>query len=760
MAHILSNPAFQETLKELSKAATPQNYADVAALGVIVLGSAGYLLRKYTWDKPDPYDYIWYERPQLKSGRVLNPNKETRNIAQKLDETNRDLVIFWGSQSGTAEGFANRLARECHHRFGLEAMAADLSDFDADTISLIPESKLAIFICSTFGEGDPSDNTAGLWDYLLRSNHVSLKNLRYFAFGLGNSNYKYYNRVIDVVVEQLDKFGARPMLPVGRADDAEGGTEEDFMAWKDQLFAVFKTELKLEEREISYEPTLVAVEDESLDSIDLHLREPIHPRDNPKAAAACSPIKPLTIRNPRELFHTKDRNCVHMELDLSNHVEVRYKTGDHLAVWPTNPDAEVDSLLAALGRASRAEIPISIKSLDPTLKVKVPTPTTTLALFRYYLEICAPVSRDTVLSLSPFAPTPEAKCFLWSLGRDKTTYAQYLSHTHLTLGRLLTLACPGQTWTSLPLSYVIETLPRLQPRYYSISSSSVISPRHPSITALVSTTPLTAPAVDNNNNTTAAPPPVIPGLTSTYLLAHAHHHPTNPSKASPHPNLPGLTYPLSLSSSSSSSSDSTTTATATPPTLYAHIRKSKFKLPASASTPLIMVAAGTGLAPFRGFVAERARLHSLSLSLSIASKGKGKSVGRMLLFFGCRRADEDYIYREEIEGWVRELNGGGGGEGDLLQVVTAFSREGGGGGGEPGRYVQDRVEERMEEVLGLLGEGGGASFHVCGRAGMAREVGRRVGEGMGRREGWGEGRVREWCEGLRRRGKWLEDVWG
>ncbi|KAL1631784.1 hypothetical protein SLS56_004305 [Neofusicoccum ribis] len=709
MAQLLSNPAFQETLKELSKVARPQSAADLAALGVFVLGSAGYLLRGVTWDKPDPYDHIWYERPQLKNGGTLNAKKETRNIAQKLDESNKDLVIFWGSQSGTAEGFASRLARECHLRFGLETMAADLSDFDAETIALIPESKLAIFVCSTFGEGDPSDNTAGLWDWLLKSNDVSLKNLRYMAFGLGNSNYKYYNRVIDVTVEALDKFGARPLLPVGKADDAEGGTEEDFMAWKDELFAVFKNELGLEEREIKYEPTLSTTEDESLEPIDLHHGEPVHPRDNPKAAAACSPIKPLTILNSRELFHTKDRNCVHMELDLTDHPEVKYKTGDHLAVWPINPDAEVDRLLAILGLSERRDIPISIKSLDPTVKVKVPTPTTAAALFRYYLEICAPVSRDTILSLSPFAPTAEAKSFLLTLGKDKSAYAAYLTHTHLNLGRLLTLASNSTPWSTLPLPYILETLPHLQPRYYSISSSSVISPRHPSITALVSTTPLPS-----------APP--IPGLASTYLLAHAHAQSGDP--APHHPNLSAsLRFDLAGPAQALAGGR-----------LHAHVRKSRFKLPAAGATPLVMAAAGTGLAPFRAFVAERARLAAV-----------GREVGRMLLFFGCRRRGEDDIYAEELGAWERGLGG-------RLRVVWAVSRE------EGGMYVQGRVAEEVGEVLGLLDEG--ANFYVCGRASMAREVGRVVGEGMGRREGWDEARVKEWSEGIKRRGKWLEDVWG
>ncbi|KAF2090285.1 riboflavin synthase domain-like protein [Saccharata proteae CBS 121410] len=706
---LLSQPALQEALATLLKTARPNSLADAAALAVVALGSAGYLLKGFTWDRPDPYIYQWYEKPQFRNGAIGNSKKETRNIAQKLEEAHKDLVIFSGSQSGTAEGFANRLAKECHLRFGIETMAADLSDYDAETIALIPRTKLVIFFMSTFGEGDPSDNTAGFWDWLNKKDSITLTNIRYMAFGLGNSNYKYYNRVIDVVVQALDRAGAEALLPVGKADDAVGATEEDFMAWKDQLFTFFKQDLHYEEREIKYEPTISVVEDESLEPIDLHHGEPVHARDNPKAAAACSPIKPLTIQNPRELFTTPDRNCIHMDLDLSEHPEINYKTGDHLAVWPTNPDAEVERLLKALGLSARSEVPISINSLDSTIKVKLPTPTTATALFRYYLEICAPISRDTMIGLAQFAPSPEAKDYLMNLGKDKPAYADFLTRNHLTVGRLLELASPSKAWDALPLSYIVETLPSIQPRYYSISSSSAIQPRKPSITALVSTTPLPA-----------APTQTIHGLTTNYLLALFQSLTT----AQPHPH--GLTYHLPGPANALASRK-----------LYAHIRKSKFKLPALGSCPIIMVAAGTGLAPFRAFVAERAKLAAI-----------GKPVGRMLLFFGCRNPTEDYIYREELEDLERALAG-------KLEIITAFSRV---EGGERKVYVQDRVRERKEEVLGLMDEG--ANFYVCGRAGMAREVGRRVGEEMGVVKGLGGTEVREWSEGLKRRGKWQEDVWG
>lgn len=138
-----------ELVEELSKYATPTGMADYAALAVIAGTSATYLSRGILWDQPDPYRHLAFERPQLKHGGQagVNANKETRNIAQKLEETGKNIVVFWGSQSGTAEGFAHRLAREISIRWGQESMTADLSDYDPVTITEIPSTKLAISSC-------------------------------------------------------------------------------------------------------------------------------------------------------------------------------------------------------------------------------------------------------------------------------------------------------------------------------------------------------------------------------------------------------------------------------------------------------------------------------------------------------------------------------------------------------------------------------------------------------------------------------------
>lgn len=695
-----------ELLDELFRYATPAGLADYAALAVVAGVSGAYISRGYLWDQPDPYAYLAYERPQLKNGGQAgaDANKQTRNIAQKLEESGKNIVVFWGSQSGTAEGFAHRLAREISVRWGQDSMTADLSDYDPITIKEIPNTKLAIFIVSTYGEGDPSDNTVDFWSWINKANDVSFPSLRYAAFGLGNSNYKFYNKVVNVIVEGLDKCGAQALMPVGKANDAEGATEEDFMSWKDQLFSVFKEQLGFQEVEAKYAPSLSIQDDESLDPIDLHHGEP-HVQADGKASQS-SAVRTLGISNPRELFTSSDRHCLHMELDLANQPELTYKTGDHLAIWPGNPDSEVELLLQALGTSERRDIPIHIKAIDSTTKVTIPSPTSTSALFRYYLEICAPVNRDNVHDLAQFAPTPEAKAYLLQLGQDKDNYARFINRTHLNFGRLLELACPGQTWSRIPLSYLVETLPHIRPRYYSISSSSVVSPRKPSITVIATTTPLPN-----------KPSELVHGVTSNYLLAISKQ---TQSQSHPH----GITYHLNGPSDALEGGK-----------VFAHIRRSKFKLPINGKTPLVMVGAGTGLAPFRAFLSERCQV------------SKNGDVGQMILFFGCRNPNEDFIYQQELKK-MQEVHG------DKLHVVTAFSRE----EGTPRKYVQDRVSEFGDDVVKLIDEGG--SFYVCGRAGMAREVEKAVGIIMRKAKVWSEDEVNNWIKAVKKKYKWQEDVWG
>ncbi len=117
--------------------------------------------------------------------------------------------------------------------------------------------------------------------------------------------------------------------------------------------------------------------------------------------------------------------------------------------------------------------------------------------------------------------------------------------------------------------------------------------------------------------------------------------------------------------------------------VYTHANKN-FKLPRSGETPLIMVGPGTGIAPFRAFVEERA-----------ANADTGKS----WLFFGDQHYTFDFLYQLE---WQQHLKSGA-----LSRLDVAFSRD-----QKEKVYVQHRMLEQSRDIWAWLEEG--AHFYVCG----------------------------------------------
>lgn len=119
--------------------------------------------------------------------------------------------------------------------------------------------------------------------------------------------------------------------------------------------------------------------------------------------------------------------------------------------------------------------------------------------------------------------------------------------------------------------------------------------------------------------------------------------------------------------------------------VYVHKNKN-FRLPEDASTPVIMVGPGTGIAPFRAFIEERAETGN---------------EGGSWLFFGDQRYSYDFLYQLELQDHLKE--------GSLTKLDVAFSRD------QPQKiYVQDRMRERAAEIWQWLEKG--AYFYVCGDA--------------------------------------------
>ena len=415
--------------------------------------------------------------------------------------------MFYGSQTGTAEEYALRLAKEAKSRFGISSLVCDPEEYDFNILDKVPSDSVIFFVMATYGEGEPTDNANEFMEFLMdpsvefSQGGSTLENLNYVIFGLGNKTYAYYNEIARKVDKRLQELGARKVGTRGEGDD-DKSMEEDYLAWKDGMWETFSSTMGIEEGGAGDVADFVVTEIES-HPVDKVYHGELSPRALLASASGTStPVGSYDAKNPypapvlasKELFAVDgERNCIHIEFDITGS-GMTYQHGDHVGVWPSNPDLEVDRILKILGLSDRRHAIVNIESLDPALaKVPFPTPATYEAIFRHYLDISATASRQTIAFLARYAPNDVARERLTSWGSSKEVYAEQVDGPALKLGEVLQAAAGDlldppfdqtSTW-EIPFDRIVSLLPRLQPRYYSISSSSKLHPSAIHVTAVI-----------------------------------------------------------------------------------------------------------------------------------------------------------------------------------------------------------------------------------------------------------------------------------
>ncbi|KAJ5644110.1 NADPH--cytochrome P450 reductase, partial [Penicillium longicatenatum] len=431
-------------------------------------------------------------------------------------------------------------------------------------------------------------------------------------------------------------FGTTPFADRGEGDDGSGTQEEDFLAWK-SCGTLSRTSCTFTSKKRSLNRIFSVIE---------------------KTAAAESIF--LGERCQGELMKTSTEYGP-QNLRGSGLV---YETGDHVAVWHSNSDIEVDRFLRVFGLVEKRLTVIHMSAFDSVKHLPCPSPTTYEAALRYYMEICGPVSRQFLAVLAAFAPDGIQKNTLLELSKNKDTFREEIGSRFLNLAQLIESISPEHPVCPIPFEVPLEGVRALQPRYYSISSSSLVQKDSISLTT----------AVESVNVAQHD----FKGVASNYLLAIKRmQNGEQPNKTESSYTITGPRQKYNIS-------------------LPIHIRHSSFKLPHDATRPIVMIGPGTGVAPFRAFVQER-----------IKQAESGTEIGDMILFFGCRKEQEDFIHIL----------------GDKFQIYTAFSRQ------TPHEkvYVQQRLAENEKSLRSLVLDHKGY-IYICGSGRMAREVQSTLGE--------------------------------
>ena len=343
-------------------------------------------------------------------------------------------------------------------------------------------------------------------------------------------------------------------------------------------------------------------------------------------------VLPLTVLVNRELQAGGDRSTRHFELALPE--GTAYQTGDHLGIVPRNVRETVERVLRRFGFPVDAFVRVRRHGAG-TPMLPLDQPVALIDLLSRYVDLQEVAARAHVETLATAATVPGEASALRALAADPAYDAEVRARRRSLLDLLE--AFPS---CALPFDRYLEMLHPLRVRYYSISSAPAVDPRACALTVAV----VGGPALSGDGR--------YHGVASTYLARHPGGSVVDGFVRSP--NLP-------------------------------------FRPPADPLTPVVMVGPGTGLAPFRGFLQDRAALLA-----------HGRELGPAVLYFGCRNPGRDFLYQDELEAWAAH---------GIVTLRAAFSRPDAG----EGRYVQDLIREDGATLWPLLEQGG--VVYVCGDGG-------------------------------------------
>lgn len=574
------------------------------------------------------------------------------------------LVCWFGSQTGTAEGFSKSIT-ELGKKYGFKASrSVDLDEFDSFESSLVNDGKTVhVFVLATYGEGEPSDNAAKFSQKLKRYlDHAPGATFQFTVFGLGNTQYEHYNQFARWVNASLEAVGGQRVFRYGEGDD-DGTLQDDFALWLEDLHPELAHQHGLAE----LEPTLVVEKPAFTQDFQwIGNQELPHggrfvssqrkqPPSNAQVDFSSKPYFRTEAFPVKRITELKSAGCVsetnstlHIELQLPDSIK-QYGTAHNLCIMPENAPKQVLQVAEQLKWTAQLDEWFSLRTCkcDPQVNVALfPTPCTLRTALETCVDLSALPSKSWIEKLAYFArdPVEQKQLLLLSSRAGKRQYHAMVLEPKLCLYEFLAhfpsiaFDHPGQ---------FLELAPRLSPRDYTIASSNKA---HPSEIHLIVSMVSQPRSTDN----------AYFGVCTSSLNRRREQQPTP---------------------------------------VYAFLKPSAFLLPAQTRTPILLIGPGTGVAPMRALLQERQW-----------QKQQSMRVGESALFFGCRHPEQDFYYKAEWE-QLRQ-------EGVLTKQFTAFSRE----LAHKRVYVQDLLVEQGEWVWDWISELG-AYVYVCGSTGMGKDVG-------------------------------------
>lgn len=367
------------------------------------------------------------------------------------------LCILYGSETGTTQELANRLASQARSR-GYAVDLRELDEMDVDELAL---QENVLIMCATCGEGDFPVNATGFWEQISKDGAFGtdhLKNTRYAVWGMGDSSYHLFNETAIKIDQRMQDLGAQKSHDVGLGNDQD----ED------------KYETALEEWLPEYWRLQNAPEPEG----DHLIKAPMFDVQMIDAdETMVQPYSPVMVPNstllrvvgvPRLTAEDYERTAVHVKFDISN-CDVPFLLGDVLTVHPKNDSLKVSEFLKSNGLDPNQVVKVNaLHAVDARRQMAYVDQRPLQQIFEEVVDILGRPNKGFYKELAKFASDKSEQAKLQLIAsEDGKEHYQALSQETVTYAEVFRMF-PSAT---MPLEHMLSLIPCVKPRLYSIASS-------------------------------------------------------------------------------------------------------------------------------------------------------------------------------------------------------------------------------------------------------------------------------------------------
>lgn len=575
----------------------------------------------------------WIEMRHSKLKRMSMDDLELLDYLKKSvgEVTSESALLLYASETGNAAEMAATVAHDLKRR-DIRCRVMSCDDYD---INDLPEEKTVLFVVATCGQGELPSNCKSFYEEMNKDSFGNdfLSDTKFAVFGMGDSHYVYFNEAATLFDKRLEALGGQRMIECGMGDDQhEDKFETEWEVFAPNLWNI----MGLKEPEKVLLPASYNVE-VSKEPIDLEELAFV-----PHGATQCL-MTENTVLTPADY----DRDTRHYVVDIKDK-GVSYEVGDSLGIYATNTPEDTQRILDHYELDHNTLL--QLNDGNPDRREPLPAYITAGMLFSEVLDVFGKPKRRFYEMLEMTATDEKERQELAQILTNDGTqmYKDFgkATTTHYDLLKRYPSAKPS-------LDYLLDYVPKIKPRLYSIASSPNVHPEeiHMCIIQDDWWTPKSAdqdPKWGLANNPHAAEGRYQAGLCSTYLIDRKEGKMVN-----------------------------------------AKVNAGVISMPDTHEAPLVMAGLGTGIAPIRGIVQDR-----------VWAAESGQKAGPMALFFGARYAASEWLY----EDYWYDLQK----RGLMPHIHHAFSRD-----QKEKIYVQHRLEQQDKMLHEYLIEKKG-TFYACG----------------------------------------------